>query len=64
VCQATVYLKDRKVMEDVISVEVVGDDVRLTTFLDEPRLVRARIRYIDLLKHRVLLEAPTEVEDE
>ena len=63
-CQATVYLKDEKIMQDVIGVEVTEEGVRLTTFFEDPKLVRGRIRYIDLLKHRVLLESLTEVEDE
>jgi len=63
-CQATVYLKDKKIMQDVISVEVTAEGVHLATFFEEPKLVRGRIRYIDLLKHRVLLESLPEMGDE
>ena len=62
-CQATVYLEDKQIMQDVIGIEVTEEGVRLTTFFEEPKLVRGRIRSIDLLKHRVLLEPLTEVED-
>jgi len=37
--------------------------VRLAAFFKEPRLVRGRIRHIDFLKHRVLLEPLEEGDD-
>ena len=55
-CQAVVYLAEQEIMRDVLRVEVLPEGVRLTTFFEPPRLVRAAIREIDLLKHRVLLE--------
>jgi predicted RNA-binding protein len=55
-CQATVYLDEEKIMEDVIWLEPTGDGVLLRTFFEEPRLVvKGTIKGIDLLKHRVLL---------
>lgn len=55
-CQAVVYLEEKEIMRDVLRVELLPEGVRLTTFFEPPRLVRATIREIDLLKHRVLLE--------
>jgi len=55
-CQATVYLGDVKVAEEVIGLELLGDSVRLTAFFEEPRVVPGRIRTIDFLKHEVVLE--------
>ena len=55
-CQAVVYLAEQEIMRDVLRVEVLPEGIRLTTFFEAPRLVRAAIREIDLLKHRVLLE--------
>ena len=55
-CQAAVYLGDREVAREVIGLEVDEDGVRLRTFFEEPQVVRGRIRHIDFLKHRVLLE--------
>lgn len=56
-CQATVYLNEEEIMRDVTRVEGLPDGrVRLTTFLEPPRLVSAVIREIDMLKHRVILE--------
>ena len=54
-CQATVYLDDQKIMEDVIWLEPTADGFLLRTFFDEPREVKGTIVGIDLLKHRVLL---------
>jgi predicted RNA-binding protein len=55
-CQAVVYLDEKEIMRDVLRVESLPEGVRLTIFFEPPRLVRATIREIDLLKHRVLLE--------
>ena len=61
-CQATVYLNGEKLMEDVTSVRLVPDGIRLSTFFEAPKTVQAMIREIDLLKHRVWLEAILEQE--
>ncbi len=54
-CQATVYLGEEKVMEDVIWVEPVAGGTLIRTFFEEPVIVKGVIKGIDLLKHRVLL---------
>ena len=55
-CQAAVYLNEKEIMRDVVRIELLPEGVRLTTFLEPPRIVPATIREIDLLKHRVMLE--------
>jgi predicted RNA-binding protein len=62
-CQATVYLGDQEVAREVTWLEVTEDGVRLVTFFEEPQAVPGRIRHIDFLRHRVLLE-PTEEGDD
>ena len=54
-CQATVYLDDERVMEDVIWLEPTADGFLMRTFFDEPQEVKGTLKGIDLLKHRVLL---------
>jgi predicted RNA-binding protein len=66
-CQATVYLADdgqeeKEIMRDVILLEPVANGVRLTTFFEEPQMVRARIGRIDFLKHTVTLVPEAEGE--
>lgn len=63
-CQATVYLDDKEIMQDVVRVESLPEGVRLITFFEPPRLIPATIRQIDLLKHRVILEPLLEKETE
>ena len=58
-CQATVYLGEQKVAQDVTWLEPVENGVRLSTFFEEPQVVEGRIQHIDFLKHRVVLK-PTE----
>jgi predicted RNA-binding protein len=62
-CQATIYLGEQEIAHEVMWLESVEGGVRLATFFEEPRVVRGRIRHIDFLKHRVLLE-PDEEEDD
>ena len=62
-CQATVCLGDRVIAEEVTGLEPLEGGVRLTAFFEDPQIVPGRIRYIDFLKHRVLLEPLNEVKN-
>ncbi len=55
-CQATVYLLDEKIMSDVMSVEAVPGGVELISMFEPKRIVAAKVREIDLMKHEVILE--------
>jgi predicted RNA-binding protein len=61
-CQATVYLGDREIAREVTHLEMAEDGVRLAALFEEPKVVPGRIRHIDFLKHRVLLELLEEAE--
>lgn len=60
-CQAIVYLArdgeegKEEIMRDVILLEETADGLRLRTFFEEPKVVRASIVRIDFLKHTVIL---------
>lgn len=56
-CQATVYLDDVVVMQDVMIVEPVPEGVRLIALFEPVKIIPAIIRQIDLIKHRVILES-------
>lgn len=59
-CESKVYLAtetgEELVLEDVTSIRPEGDGFRLVNLSGEQLHVRGRIREIDLLKHRVVLE--------
>ena len=61
-CQATVYLDGDVIMEEVIQVSPTERGIELRSFFGEPRTVEARIREIDLIKHRVFLESEGKAE--
>ena len=63
-CQATIYLDGKEVMQDVTLVEILPEGVRLKAFFETPIVVPAAIRQIDLLKHRVILESIQKGEDD
>ncbi|MHB0877134.1 MAG: CooT family nickel-binding protein [Anaerolineae bacterium] len=66
-CQAKVFvLRDGQselVAKDVIRLEEGEDGVSLSTFFEEPVLVRGRVVSIDFLKHTVTLSPAAEVTD-
>ena len=61
-CQATVYLDDKVIMQDVMLVEPVPEGIRLIALFEPVQVVPAAIRQIDLIKHRVILESLKENE--
>ena len=63
-CQATAYLDDQKIMQDVIWLELTEGGVLLRTFFEEPQEVKGTLKGIDLLKHRILLASPEKVPGE
>jgi len=63
VCQATVYLDENKIAEDVIWLEPTENGVAIRTLFGESRLVEGTLRGIDLLKHRVLLSRKSDQAD-
>ena len=60
-CESKVYLATEEaeelVMEDVTSIRPEGQGYRLVSLFGEDKLVRGRIREINLLKHRVVFES-------
>lgn len=59
-CIATVYSEshsgDRNIeMQDVISLDLSGNDVIVTSLLGETKSIQADIKHIDFVKHTVTL---------
>jgi len=63
-CQATVYLGGREIAQEISGLELTEGGVRLESLFGEPRYVLGRVRSIDFLKHRVLLEPLQEAADD
>lgn len=59
-CQSSVYTlnqdQEELLLEDVAWVAVEGDQVTMRTLFGEPISLTARIKKIDLMKHRIILE--------
>jgi len=59
-CESKVYLMteqgEQLVLDDVTSLQPEADGYRLVNLFGEQKLVPGRIKDIDLLKHRILLE--------
>lgn len=63
-CQATVFMGEERVAQEVIRLDQVEEGVQIATFFEDPQLVPGRIQTIDFLKHRVILQPVGEEEDE
>jgi predicted RNA-binding protein len=63
-CQATIYLDGKEIMQDVTLVDILPDGIRVKSFFDTPVILPATIRQIDLLKHRIMVETIQKGEDE
>ena len=55
-CQIAVYLDDEKIMDNVMFVEPLPEGIRLVKMFEEPLVVPAFIRQIDLMKNKLILE--------
>lgn len=59
-CESDVYVSgpegERLLMKEAAKISVEGDEVVVRGLLGEERRLRARIRDIDLVGHKVLLE--------
>jgi predicted RNA-binding protein len=59
-CQSNVYAVERDaetlVLEDVASMRVDGDRITMQTLFGEPVSLEGRIKEINLMKHRIVLE--------
>ena len=59
-CQSSVYTlnkgQEELVLEEVVWVEVDGNRVTLKSLFGEPLSLTAKIKTVDLMKHRILLE--------
>ena len=59
-CQSSVVLLEKdgekEIKRDVILVEPVEGGVKIQGFFESPETIPARIKAIDLLKHKIILE--------
>ncbi len=59
-CQSSVYILDGEdeelVMEQVVSLDVDGDQINMRSLFGEPLSLAARVTQIDLVKNRIILE--------
>jgi len=56
-CESNVYnTKGEKIMEDVISIKIDGENINMYDILNQPLNVKGRIVEIDLDKHGIFVE--------
>ncbi len=59
-CQSSVFILDedeeKEIKKDVILVEPVDKGVKIQGLFEAPQVIPARIKTIDLLRHRIILE--------
>lgn len=61
-CEVAAFLAvdsgERKIMENVVLLEPEGDLLLLRSLLGEQKLLRARLKSVDFLGNRIVLEEP------
>jgi predicted RNA-binding protein len=59
-CESSVFIEKEGnrelLMEDVVCVDIDGDEIKLTGILGETRATKGRIREINLMTHTILIE--------
>jgi len=59
-CQSNAYFvqdgEEELLLEDVVSIKPEGEKILLTSLFGEQELVYAKIKMIDLLHHKIILE--------
>ncbi len=60
-CQARIWVKvkgeEREVARDITQLEVKGDAIIVKTFFEAPKEIKGKIKEIDFLKAKVIIEA-------
>ena len=60
-CQTVAYVveegKETAVLQDVVSVVPVAGSIKMINLFGEEKVVQGRIKQIDLLSHRILIQA-------
>lgn len=59
-CESTVFIEKEGnrelLMEDVVRVDIDGDEIKLTGILGETQDTKGRIKEINLMTHTILIE--------
>ncbi len=59
-CQAKIWIKrgntQEEVYRDISNIEVQGEEIILKALFEEPKRLKGRIREIDFLKGKVIVE--------
>jgi len=60
-CQTVAYVveegKETEVLQDVVSVIPMAGAIRMVNLFGEEKVVQGRIKQIDLLTHRILIQS-------
>jgi predicted RNA-binding protein len=60
-CQTTVYLledgKETALLQDVVSIMPEAGKIRIVNLFGEEKVVEGKIKYVDLLTHRIVILA-------
>ena len=59
-CIATIYEAksggNEQLLEEVVSMDIQDDNINLTTILGDRQTITGTVKYVDFLKHTVIIE--------
>ncbi len=60
-CQAKIWVRvgqqEKEIARDITQLELQGEEIILKTFFEAPKSIKGKIKEIDFLKGKVLIEA-------
>jgi predicted RNA-binding protein len=60
-CQAKIWVRvgqqEKEIARDITQLELQGEEIILKTFFEAPKRIKGKIKEIDFLKGKVLIEA-------
>ncbi|MFN3505584.1 MAG: CooT family nickel-binding protein [Caldimicrobium sp.] len=60
-CQAKIWVlsqgQEKEIARDITHLEVLGEEIVLKSFFEAPKRIKGKIREIDFLKAKVLIES-------
>ncbi len=60
-CQAKIWVRvgsqEKEIAKDITQLEINGDELILKTFFEAPKRIKGKIKEIDFLKGKVLIES-------
>lgn len=60
-CQAKIWVRyrgeEREIAKDITQLEISEEEIKIKSFFEPPKVIKGKIKAIDFLKAKVIIEA-------